>query len=190
MGRPKGSAQRKRLTDQQKKLVKAVVLNPDATLDQLGASSGYSDRQKVHRALKAPAVVDELAKCRELMDQRPKLALGKLLDHLEDGLEATEVRSLKVDGSKFKVSAEVKDFTNRGKYLDRALELRGLLKQKADAAPNGPVNVAIILMGGGSEAEKTAVADALLAARISRGLHPSENRLMTEDEAATYRRTP
>lgn len=181
---------RKRLTGQQKKLVKAVVADPNQTLDELGRQADYSGRQNVARALKAPAVVDALAQCREMMDQREKLSLGKLLDHLEEGLEATEVRSLKVDGSKFKVSAEVKDFTNRGKYLDRALELRGLLKQKADAAPNGPVNVAIILMGGGSEAEKNAVADALLAARLSRGLHPIENRLLTEDEAAQYRRTP
>lgn len=182
--------QRKRLTPKQKRLVKAVVLDPHQTLDELGASSGYSDRQKVHRALKAPAVVDALSECRGLMEQRKKLSLGALLNHLEEGLEATKVRSLKVEGSKFKVSSEVKDFQVRHKFLGTALELRGVLKQETDAAPNGPLNVAIILLGGGSEAEKTAVADALLAARISRGLHPLENRLMTEDEAATYRRTP
>lgn len=185
----KRAPQRKRLTPKQKKLVNAVLRDPHASLSELGRSSDYDNAANVARALKAPAVVDALERFRGEMEQRPKLANGKILDRLEEGLEATDVRSLKVDGSKFKVSAEVKDFSVRHKYLETVLELKGVTKQKADAAPTGPVNVAIILMGGGSEAEKTAVADALLAARISRGLHPSLNRLMTEDEAATYRRT-
>ncbi len=190
MARPKGSPQRRRLTRKQKALVKAVVLDPHATLDELAQSSHYNDRAAVHHALKAPAVVDALAQCRELMNQREKLKLGALLTHLEEGLEATEVRSLKVEGTKFKVSAEVKDFAVRHKFLGTALELHGALKPKENQTPSGPVNVAIVLMGGGSDAEKTAVADALLAARISRGLHPLENRLMTEQEIQAYRRTP
>lgn len=180
---------RNKPTRKQKKLVKAIVEDPTATLEELGRRAGYSDRQHTHRALKSEAVQGELAKCREMMDADDRLQLKPLLNHLAEGLEATEVRSLKVDGSKLRVSAEVKDFDARFKYLDKALELRGLTKQRGDEAPSGPVNVAIVLMGGGSEAEKAAVADALLAARISRGLHPIENRALTEDEAATYRRT-
>lgn len=182
--------QRRRLTKKQKRLVKAMVLDPNATLDELGQSSDYHDKANVSRALKAPAVVDALAKCRELMDQREKLTLGALLTHLEDGLEATDIRSLKVEGEKFKVSAEVKDFPTRHKYLTSAFKLRGLEKPEQDASPSGPVNIAIILAGGGSEAEKTALADALLAARLARGLHPLENRNLTPDEAASYRRSP
>lgn len=178
------------MTRKQRALVKAVVLNPHATLDKLAQSSRYNDRAAVHHALKAPAVVDALAKCRDLMEQREKLSLGALMTHLEEGLEATEVRSLKLVGSKFKVEAEVKDFQVRHKFLGTALELHGALKGKADQAPSGPVNLAIILMGGGSDAEKAAVADALIAARLSRGLHPIENRKMTEDESASYRRSP
>ena len=179
---------RKRLTRKQKKLVAATIMDPHATLDEQGKQAGYAGRTQAWRALQAPAVVDALSKCRALMEQREKLSLGALLTHLEEGLEATEVRSLKVVGSKFKVEAEVKDYQVRHKFLGTALELHGALKGKQDAAPSGPVNLAIILMGGGSEAEKAAVADALIAARLARGLHPVENRKLTEDEAEQYRR--
>mgnify|MGYP001576817748 FL=1 len=165
-----------------------MVTDPSATLDELGRQADYAGRQNVARALKAPAVLDALAKCREIMDQREKLSLGKLLDHLEEGLEAMEVRSLKLDGSKFKVSSEVKDFAVRHKYLTSAFELHGVMGNKVDAAPSGPVNVAIILAGGGTDEEKAALADALLAARLSRGLHPLLNRSMTTEEAAQFTR--
>ncbi len=181
--------QRKKMTAKQKALVKAVVLDPSASLTELGRTSGYAGRQQVSRALKAEVVQDELAKCRSIMDQREKLTIGALLTHIEEGLEATDVRSVKLDGTIFKVSAEVKDFNARHKFLTSALKLRGLEKSDKDAMPSGPVNVALILLGGGSEAEKTAVADVLIAARLSRGLHPIENRKMTEEEAAQYRRT-
>jgi len=181
---------RKRLTAKQKKLVKAYVVDPTAKLKDLADTSGYAGKTQVFNALQSKTVQDELVKFRELMEQREKLSLGKILDHLEDGLEATEVRAVKLEGSKFKVSAETKDFTNRGKYLDRLMELRGLTKSKSDVPPSGPVNVAIVLMGGGSEAEKAAVADAMLAARLSRGLHPIENRPLTPEEAEQYQRRP
>lgn len=182
--------QRKRLTTQQKKLVRAVVTNPHATLEELGESSGYSGKSQVHRALKAPAVVDELAKMRGLMDEREKLSLGALLTKLEEGLEATQVRSLKVTGTTFSADIEVADQSVRHKWWESAMELRGLKKKDEPSAANGPINIAIILAGGGSEAEKTAVADALLAARLARGLHPIENRDLTPEEAEEYRRTP
>jgi hypothetical protein len=190
MARPKGIQQRKRLTPKQKKLVKAVVLDPHQTLDELGESSGYNNRSAVHRALQAPAVKDALNHVRDLMAQREKLSLGALLTKLEEGLEAKDIRSLKVDGTKLRVATEVEDQTTRHKFLVTALELHGAIKQKADAAPSGPVNIAIILAGGGSEAEKNAVADTLIAARLARGLHPTENRLLTEQEIESYRRTP
>lgn len=183
------SPQRKRLTPKQKALVKAVVIDPNASLSELGETSGYSSAQHVHRALQAPAVVDYLAQCRDLMDKREKLTIGALLTHLEEGLEATEIRSLKVDGEKMTVSAEVKDFAVRHKFLTSALKLRGLEGADKDDAPTGPMNVALVLLGGGSDAEKTAVVDLLIAARLSRGLHPIENRKMTAEEAASYRRT-
>lgn len=182
--------QRKRLTTRQKKLVRAVVMKPHATLKELAQSSNYHDAPAVSKALKAPAVVDELAKMRGLMDQREKLSLGALLTKLEEGLEATQVRSLKVTGTTFSADVETPDQSVRHRWWESAMELRGLKKKDEPSTANGPINIAIILAGGGSEAEKTAVADALLAARLARGLHPIENRDLTPEEAEEYRRTP
>ena len=183
-------ARRKRLTPQQKKLVRAVVLEPNASLSDLGVKAGYSSPQHVHRALKAPGVVSAREKVQGLMEEREKLSLGALLSKIEDGLEATEIRGVKLDGTDIKVSTEVKDFYARHKYLETALELHGAINEKTNVAPSGPINVAIILAGGGSDAEKAAVADALVASRLARGLHPEENRKLTEHEASQYRRAP
>ncbi len=182
--------QRKRLTPKQKKLVKAVVIDPNATLDELGQSSGYSDRAHVHRALRAPAVVDYLAKTRDLMDQREKLSLGALLTKIEEGLDATELKTVTLDeNNKIKPSVEVPDFAVRHKYLDTALEIRGITGKREEAgASAGPINLSIILSGGGSELERQGVVDVLVAARLSRGLHPLENRKMTEAELLEYRK--
>lgn len=176
------------LTIKQRRLVKARVMDPDATYDELASRSDYNSRQAVYQAMNTPAVQGALERCREIMEQREKLKLGALLEKLEEGLEATEIRSLAVDGDKLKVSAEVKDFSTRHKYLETALELKGLTSKDKEAAPTGPVNIAIILGGGGSEAEKAAVSEVLLATRIARGLHPLENRALTEQEAEKYRR--
>ena len=126
--------QRKRLTPKQKRLVKAVVMDPHQTLEQLGQASDYHGAANVNRALKAPAVVDALAQCQQLMDQREKLTLGALMTHLEEGLEATEVKALKVVGTAFKVESEVKDFGVRHKFLSTALELRQEFSAQASAA--------------------------------------------------------
>lgn len=177
---------RKRMTPQQKKLAKAVVLDPGASLSQLGVNSGYTSAQHVHRALKAPAVVDYLAKARDLMDQREKLSLGALLTKMEEGLDATELKSVTLDeDNKIRPSVEVPDFSVRHKYLETAMELRGIAGKKDESAPAaGAVNLSIILGGGGSELERQGVVDVLVAARISRGLHPLENRKLTPDEIA------
>ena len=178
------------MTRQQKKLVKSVVRNPTATLVEHGANSGYTSAQHVHRALRAPAVVDALSEVKSLMNEDERLRYKSLLNTLAAGLEATDVRSLKVDGTQFKVNHEVADFAVRRNYMRDALELHGVLGNKVEGtSASGPINIAIILAGGGSDAEKTALADALLAARLSRGLHPLENRDLTSDEAATYQRS-
>ena len=182
--------QRQRLTRKQRALVKAKVKDPTASLSKLGVEAGYTSAQHTHRALNAPVVQNELAKVRSLMDEREKLSLGALLTHIEDGLETTEIKALKLEGSKVTVKTEVKDMKTRGAWWDRAMELRGLRRSDQEPAQSGPINIAIILAGGGSDAEKTAVADALLAARIARGLHISENRMMTPEELSDLRRTP
>lgn len=181
---------KKRMTRQQKKLVKAVVKDPNATLEELRGHAEYNSRQNVHRALKAPAVQDALSEVKSLMNEDERLRYKALLNTLAEGLEATDVRSLKVDGENLTVSAEVKDFAVRRNYMRDAFELHGVLGNKVEGGVAGPVNIAIILAGGGSDAEKTALADTLMAARLARGLHPEENRALTSDEAEKYKGRP
>lgn len=180
----------KKPTRKQAKLVRELAKDPTATLEELGKRAGYKGRTQAWRALRSEPVQSELAAVRGMMDADKRTQLGALLEVLADGLAATEIRSLKVVGSKFAVEAEVKDHNARYKFLDKALELRGLVKSKDEGGAGGPVNIAIILAGGGSELEKQALADALTAARLSRGLHPLENRPLTEAEAEQYRRSP
>lgn len=176
----------RRLTRKQRKLVRAKVLDPDATMRELGEVSGYTSVQHVARELAKPHVQDEV---RSLLNERPKLRLGSLLLKLEEGLDATEIRSLKVSESGgLKADAEVVDHSVRHKYLETALELHGAKKGKDEGAAAGPLNIAIILAGGGSEAERSATVDVLLASRLARGLHPIENRRMTEKEAEQFQR--
>ena len=175
----------KRLTRKQKRLVRERVLDPDATLHEIGARAGYTQpRQHAFRELAKPHVKAEVIR---LMDERPKLRLGALLSKLEEGLEATTIRSLKVDGTNFAVESEVVDHAVRHKYLETGLKMRGALGNEiTDGAPVGPINIAVILGGGGSAAEQSAVVDALTASRIARGLHPTENRKLTDGEAAKF----
>lgn len=180
--------QRKRLTKKQKALVKAVVMDPNATLRDWGETSGYKNAASTHRALKAPAVVDALVEVRGIMSQRDKLSLGTLMTRLEEGLEATRPVSLKVDGEDMLVSAEVKDFAVRHKYWTDAMKLHGALRPEAEAGPSQVTNIAIIMAGGGSEQDKSNMAEALMASRVVRGLHPTENRALTQEEAQAYGR--
>lgn len=179
-----------KMTPKQAKLLKVTVLNPEATLEERALQAGYSGRQQAYRALKAPAVVSALEKCRALMAERENLSLGKMLDHLEEGLKATTIRSLKVEGTKFAVESEVVDHVTRHKWWESAMEIHGVTRSEEAVGPGhgGALNIAIILSGNGSDAEKDALADALLAARLSRGLHPLEDRKLTEEEAEQYRR--
>lgn len=178
-----------KMTPKQKKLLKVTMLDPDATLEDRGRQAGYSGRKQAWRAMKSPAVLNALEQCREIMKEREKLSLGALLNKVEEGLEATSIKSLKVEGTKFAVESEVKDFGVRHKYLETALELHGAKESALSPSVSlGPLNIAIVLNGNGSDAEKDALSDALLGARIARGLHPLENRRLTEEELEAYRK--
>ncbi len=177
----------KRVTRQQDRLARARVKNPSATLVELGEKAGYSSASHVHRALQKPHVKDQI---RELMNSNKNLRLGSLLKKLEEGLEATDLRSVRLEDSSLKAEVEIPDMAVRHKYLQDALKLHGALSNDEQQQNVGPINLAIILGGGGSELERQGVADVLTAARISRGLHPLENRRLTEKEAEQFRRSP
>lgn len=173
---------RKYLTKKQRKLVRAVTRNPSATLAALGQNAGYTSAQHVHRALNAPGVVGAMSEIRTLMGRDDRLALTALLGTLAEGLSAT--RPIITAES----TIEIKDYAVRRNYMRDALELHGVLGNAATVAPTGPANIAIILAGGGSDADKAALVDVLLASRRVRGLHPVDNRLMTPEEIDASRR--
>ena len=118
---------RRRLTLMQKKLLKATILEPDASLERRGLQSGYTCRQHVHRAMNSPAIQDALSKLRGLMEQRERLSLEALLIKLEEGLDATKVFFLKINGSKFRINSTVADHKVRRNFLKAALGLHGAI---------------------------------------------------------------
>lgn len=109
---------RKRLTPQQRKLVEARIKNPDATLAELARKADYHDAQGAHKALQSPNVQARMA---ELMDARPKLTKSALLDKLEEGLEAKDIR-LTPSGMQVDLGP---DHTARREYLKMAAQWRG-----------------------------------------------------------------
>lgn len=169
----------RRLRKKERRLVRARVADPDATLEEIGAQAGYvQPRKDAWRALQREPVKVAV---RELMNKSEKLQLPTLLKKLEEGLEARETKFF-ADKGKVRETRDVIDYGIRHRYLDTALEMHGV-KDKAEA---GVVNIAMIFNGQGSEDERHAVSEALLAARISRGLHPIENRKLTPQEAAQF----
>lgn len=135
------SKRRKRLTPKQNRLVKAVVLHPNATLDELGKESGYNNGASVHRALKNSGIQ---ARVSELMDAHPQLKMGRLLNKLAAGLESKKER-VSISG---KVVGTSPDMGTRHRYLETAFRLNGALRQEADASGAGTrMALAVILLG-------------------------------------------
>lgn len=184
--KPRNMETHRRLTKKQAKLVRARVLHPEATLSELGVKVGYTSAQHVHRVLSTPkaqeAVATEKALFLERMNKRKDLSHDVILDTMADGLKATRVQSVKLDDTIISVSTETPDFASRHKFMETVLEVRGIKHDPKDQTQTGPINLAIIMSGGGSDVERNAVAEVMAASRVSRGLHPTENRKLTEQE--------
>ena len=113
-------------TAKQKALIKAKIENPDATYAELALKAHYNDAQAAYAALNGPTVKKRMA---ELMEGRKNLKDEALLDHLEEGLEATKKVAVKAFGDEDSelVMSEVPDWGNRHKYFSTALQLKGAL---------------------------------------------------------------
>jgi hypothetical protein len=160
-------AYKRKVTRKQAAIIKARVLDPHATQKEIGDKLGIA-QPHVARELAKPHVRAEI---RSYMDERPKLRLGALMEKLEHGLDSTRIDSVKLEGSIIKVATEVDDQPTRHRFLETAFKLRGALGPDAsDGTPSGPVNIAIIMAGGGSDVERKAMAEVLEAAAITRGL--------------------
>lgn len=122
---------RRRLTPRQRKLLRAIIEKPDATLEEIGRQAGYAGRQHVARALKSPNVQ---AAFRDLMDTCPQLERKALAQKLAEGLDATMTKFFAHEG-KVRDKRVCVDFLTRHKYLELALRLNGDLK--LDIVSNG-----------------------------------------------------
>jgi hypothetical protein len=179
----------------QRKLVKAVVAEPEATLEELGVRAGYQASPKQHawQAMQNPNVQ---AAIRELLNANPKTRLEALTKKLEEGLEATETKFFthhedvgrgKKKRSVFKIEErECVDFSVRKGYLEMAFELHGALK--SDDLGGGAFSLSLVLFGKAGEEQNEQAYNVILASRIQRGLHPTENRRLTVEEAEAFKR--
>jgi hypothetical protein len=170
------------------------VKDPTATLEELGLQAGYKSgpRQHAWQAMQNPNVQ---AAIRELMNANPKTRLEALTKKLEEGLEATETKFFthqeevgrgKKKRSVFKIEQrECIDFSTRHRYLTTAYELHGALKGDDMA---GGFSLSLVLAGKGNDEQSEQAYNVILAARIQRGLHPTENRRLSAEEAEAFQK--
>lgn len=170
---------RQRLTPRQNRLARYVARHPDQTQEEAARAVGYSSKQAASVAINNPKVVDKILTERDrfkaLMDQREDLSRSRLLDKVAEGLEAVKTRTQHDQDPG-------PDHATRHRYIETALELRGATGQDVGAVASGPINIGIILGGGGTDQEREAITEVLLAARRARGLHPTENRKLQAGE--------
>ncbi|MFH1723539.1 MAG: hypothetical protein ABII00_02840 [Elusimicrobiota bacterium] len=132
---------KRRLSKQQKKLVRARLRNPTASLTEIGIQAAYKQpRQSAYRALRNPHVQAEL---RAMMATRPKLRDERLLEKLEQGLEAKEMKFFQRAG-KVTETREVVAWGERRAHLELALKLKG--HWRGDTEPPAPEASAAVLV--------------------------------------------
>lgn len=129
------------LTPKQKKLINAVISNPDATQKELSHIASYSHPSTVNKVLKNPLVQQKL---RERMEKHPRLKADVLLDKLADGLDATKTMMASFQGQ-ITDEREYADYAVRHAYLDTALKIRGDLQPDERGATNVQINFVDLL---------------------------------------------
>ena len=162
------------MTAKQRKLIRAKVRNPNATLKELARKTTYAGPAEVWDALQGK---DVQAGIRAMMNRSKKLQPSALLKNLEEGLAAKVV----FQGSQMSAP----DHNVRHKWWQDAMKLQGALKND-DSGSQGAFNISLILLGGGTEEQRDQYADMALLSRRNRGLHPLENRKLTPEEVAEY----
>ncbi len=129
------------LTRKRKKLIRAYVKDPDSTLTELAEKSGMSV-SGVSLALNDPSVTQRIE---WMMESRPGLKRDKLLDKLEEGLEAK--KAIVVGRSSDSKVLNRPDFAVRHQYLETAFKLNGDLRKSDDdnGGAGGRIQLAIIV---------------------------------------------
>ena len=147
----------KKLSIKQRKFWKAYLETGNLAEGARAAGSKAKDSHSLsqcgYQILKSIEVsIDELLELKGLSD-------NKLLQVLEDGLNATKVISCNViakdgEGMKDADSAtkdfvDVDDYPTRHKYLETALKLKGHMKDKVELGgkDGGPINLVVNFVG-------------------------------------------
>jgi len=156
------------LTVKQRKLVRGKMAGKTQT--QAALDAGYTGSRKAvnERAsltMRLPHVQEFMQKALEKHD----LTQDRIASELNRGLKYGELGK-------------------HDSYLKDLIKLHGAGKD-TDTDNKSPLRIEVLLgMGDIKDGERTKFGEALVAVRISRGLHPSENRPLTEGEAEMYGR--
>ncbi|GAF73854.1 unnamed protein product, partial [marine sediment metagenome] len=163
----------RRLTKRQRKLILEVVRNPSGTNKEWGEAAGYapsSAKQKAWDTLQKTNVREAV---RELLNGNPATSLKGLTKTLAEGLQAKETKFFQEKG-RVTDEREVIDHGTRHRYMDSGLKLHGALGHDANPdAPAGGMSFSIMLGKMGTDDDREDMVDALIAVRVTRGMHPT-----------------
>jgi len=146
---PSEIIKKRSLTHIERKVILARVKNPSDTLAEVGAKAGINGtgasrgnrvsgilrKEKIQRSLKA------------IMDARPDLDQGTLLNKLAEGLEAK--RHVVVGSGESAVVEAVPDMQTQKGFLEMAFKMRGELTPSEEDSQGGwaaKVNLALIIV--------------------------------------------
>jgi len=130
-GPVKGKKQKKKPTKKQQKLIKARLKSPNATLEELATESGYAGKAAVYKALHSTGIQNAIKK-------DPRFNESRFLDHLHEGLEARKGNSTSSS------TLGSPDWSNRHRYFETGLKLRGDLKTE-ESGSMSPMQIAIFI---------------------------------------------
>lgn len=133
-----GTPRRRRLTPNQRAVLKFVIANPDATLDEIGRACNLTPSHPAggaHAVLHSENVQQRMLK---LMDSRPRLQDEALMIKLEEGLDSTKTDHVVSQRTGEVHTFKQEDMPTRKQYLDLAVRLKGALKNQTEVSgPNG-----------------------------------------------------
>lgn len=124
------------VNERTRKLIGALLDDPDLTLKAAGEKAGYTKdpAQRAYHALKSPSAQELF---RREMEKRPALRPSALADKLAQGLDATVTKFFAHEGEVVD-ERECVDFGARHSYLSLAAKLAGIdPTNKIDITTNG-----------------------------------------------------
>lgn len=129
---------RRKLTQKQEAVARAVVRDPNASLSQIGEVAGLGGPTKTVKAVNAWRTLQKdhvKDRIRELLNKRKDTSLVGLSKTLAEGLNATDTQYFQKDGEVTDERTTV-DHATRHRYLETALELHGAREKEVGGVTN------------------------------------------------------